>query len=597
MMRLSLLTAALLLVPALSAARNDTTWVTDYERSGGLKTPRYKETLEYCRKCERASRWIRVTSFGRSPRGRDLPLVILSNDRAFDPASAAKTGKAVILIQSGIHAGEIDGKDATLMLIRDIAVTKRLASVLDGAIILFVPIFNVDGHERFGPYNRINQNGPEEMGWRVNAQNLNLNRDYMKADTPEMRAMLRLFTGWLPDLYVDCHVTDGIDFQYDVTYAVESSPYLDPGVSGWVDKSFLPSVLPMVEKSGHKIFMYVFPREDRDISKGINAGVSTPRFSTGFAALQNRPAVLIETHMLKPYRVRVDATYQFLLAMINVAGRDRSELRSIVRRADAAVVAAGSSYDPAREFPLAFGIGAKSEQRLFLGYKQATEMSALTGSNRVYYTRDTVTLSIPLFNEITVTDSATVPLAYVIPPEWTQVIERLRVHGVVMERLKKDAALDVESYAFTDVKFRERPFEGRHSVTYGLRPVRESQLFPAGSIVVRTSQRTGKVILNLLEPGGPDSFVSWGFFDAIFEQKEYAESYVMEDVGAKLIASDPALKKEYEDRVGSDTAFARNPGMRLNWLYQHSPWRDTEQNVYPVGRLTSNVALDTEPVR
>jgi len=596
-MRFLFLLAPLFLLPARAPARTDTTWVTDYERSGGTRTPRYEETLAYCRKLERASRWIRVTSFGKSPRGRDLPLVILSRERAFDPASAARTGKAVILIQSGIHAGEIDGKDASLMLIRDIAVTKHLSHLLDGAILLFVPIFNVDGHERFGPYNRINQNGPAEMGWRVNAQNLNLNRDYMKAETPEMKAMLGLFAAWLPDLYVDCHVTDGIDFQYDVTYGVESAPYLDPGVSTWIERSFLPSVLPMVEKSGHRIFMYVFPREDRDISKGINAGVSTPRFSTGFAALQNRPAVLIETHMLKPYRVRVDATYHFLLAMIEVVGRDPSQLRSIVRKADASVIAAGSSWDPAREFPLAFGIGAKSEQRLFLGLKQITEMSPLTGGRRVRYTKDTVTMSIPYFNEVTVTDSATIPLAYVIPPEWTSVIGKLRAHSVNMERLKRAATLDVESYAFVDVKFHERPFEGRHAVTFGLRPLRESRRFPAGSIIVRTSQRTGKVILNLLEPAGPDSFVSWGFFDPIFEQKEYAESYVMEDVGEKLLAADSVLRREYEDRVRSDTAFAGNPGLRLNWLYQHSPWRDPEQNVYPVGRITSHEALDTLPVR
>ena len=201
------------------------------------------------------------------------------------------------------------------------------------------------------------------------------------------------------------------------------------------------------------------------ISSEFKRALSTPRFSTGYAALQNRPAVLIETHMLKPYRVRVDATYQFLLAMIQVVGRDPSELRRIVRKADASVVEAGSAYHPAREFPLTFGVGAKSEQRLFLGYKQVTEMSPLTGSNRVRYTKDTVTLSIPLFDEITVTDSATIPLAYVIPPEWTPVIERLRAHGVHMERLKKEASLNVESYAFVDVKFRERPFEGRHAVT------------------------------------------------------------------------------------------------------------------------------------
>ncbi len=592
-----LLILAVVTAPAFSQPRSDSTWVTDYERSGGVRTPRYEETIAWCRKLATASPWIHVTSFGKSPQGRDLPLVILSAERAFDPAKAARTGKAIVLIQSGIHAGEIDGKDASLMLMRDIAVTRRLAHLLDGTIILFVPIFNVDGHERFGPYNRINQNGPEEMGWRTTAQNLNLNRDYMKCEAPEMRAMLRLFDEWLPDFYVDCHVTDGIDFQYDITYAVESAPYLDPGVSAWVDNTLLPSSLPVVEKSGHRIFSYVFPREDRDLTKGLNSGVSTPRFSTGFAALENRPAVLIETHMLKPYRMRVEATYQFLLGMIGCISRDPSALRTVVRKADAAVVEAGKTFDPSRSFPLAFGMGTRSEPRLFLGFRQTTEKSPLTGGMRTRYTKDTVSLVVPFFDQITVTDSVTLPLAYVIPPEWMFVGEKLRAHGVRMERLRKAALLDVESYRFTDVRFQTRPFEGRHMVTFGAAATRERREFPAGSIVVRTSQRAGKVIANLLEPRGPDSFVAWGFFDPIFEQKEYAESYVMEDAGEKLLAADPGVKKEYEEKVGSDSAFARNPGARLNWLYQHSPWRDAQQNVYPVGRITSAVELDTEPFR
>ena len=587
----------LMMAPVHSLARGDSTWATDFERSGGIRTPRYKETLDYCRRLEKASRWIRVTSFGTSPQGRKLPLVILSRESAFDPATASRTGKAVILIQSGIHAGEIDGKDASLMLMRDIAVTKSLAPLLDSTILLFVPIFNVDGHERFGPFNRINQNGPEEMGWRTTAQNLNLNRDYMKAEAPEMIAMLRLFTAWLPDLYVDCHVTDGIDFQYDVTYAVEPAPYLDAGVSAWVERRLLPSALSGVEKSGHRIFSYVFPREDNDPGSGLNAGSSTPRFSTGFAALQNRPAVLIETHMLKPYNVRVDATYHFLLSMIEAVNRDPSPLRAAVRNADAAVVAAGAAFDPRRMFPLAFGIGRKSEPRLFLGKKQLIETSALTGGRRVRYTPDTVSLLLPYFNEITVTDSATVPLAYIVPPEWTFVPEKLREHGVQMERLRNAATLDVESWRFTDVRFRERPFEGRHMVTFGVVPTRETRQFPAGSVVVRTSQRTGRLIVNLLEPKGPDSFAAWGFFDPVFEQKEYAEAYVMEYVGEQLVAKDSALRKEYEGKVNADTSFARNPDARLNWLYQHSPWRDPWLNVYPVGRITSAVALDTEPVR
>ncbi|MER3522881.1 MAG: hypothetical protein C4326_02135, partial [Ignavibacteria bacterium] len=204
-------------------------WLTPYERSGFVRTPRYDETVAYCTRMAAASPWVHYTSFGVSPQGRALPLVILSKERLFDPRSAQASGKAMVLIQSGIHAGEIDGKDASLMLMREIAITKQLASLLDNTILLFVPIFNVDGHERFGPYNRINQRGPEEMGWRTTAQNLNLNRDYMKADAPEMRALLKLFAAWLPDLYVDCHVTDGIDVQYDVTYAIEKAPNMDAG--------------------------------------------------------------------------------------------------------------------------------------------------------------------------------------------------------------------------------------------------------------------------------------------------------------------------------------------------------------------------------
>jgi len=584
-------------LPLTLRAGNEGRWVTDFERSGGLKTPRYAETMAYCAKLAAVSPWIRVTSFGVSPQGRQLPLVILARDRAFDPAAARKRGRAVILIQSGIHAGEIDGKDASLMLMRDIAVTKRFPHLLDSTVILFVPIFNVDGHERFGRFNRINQDGPEEMGWRVNAQNLNLNRDYMKCETPEMQAMLRLFNAWLPDLYVDCHVTDGIDFQYDITYAVEPAPYLDPGVSAWVQKTLLAESLPAVERSGHKIFPYVLPREDRDLSKGLTGGASTPRFSTGFAALENRPAVLIETHMLKPYKMRVEATYEFLKAMITAVNGRPAILRAAVKRADESVVLAGTTYDPRRAFPLAFGLGPASEPKVFLAWKENRDHSRLSEGERVRYTRDTVTLVVPWFGQITVTDSATIPLAYIVPPEWTFVAEKLRRHSVALERLTRAATLDVDSWKFSDVRFAPRPFEGRHMVTFAQTPIHERREFPAGSIVVRTAQRAGKLIMNLLEPKGPDSFVAWGYFDAIFEQKEYAESYVMEEVGAKLVAEDTVLAREYAARVASDSVFARNPGARLNWLYQRSPWRDRLQNVYPVGKITTPDELATEKIR
>jgi len=561
-------------------------WETFFEASGGLRTPRYDSTVAYCRRLAAFSPWVHFTSFGQSAQGRALPLMIVSSERSFTPASARQAGKAVVLIQAGIHAGEIDGKDAGLMLIRDIVVRKRYPHLLDSLVLLFVPMFNVDGHERFGPYNRINQNGPKEMGWRTTAQNLNLNRDYMKADTPEMRALLRLFNTWLPDLYIDCHVTDGIDFQYDVTYTMELGRNIDAAVSGWSRDVFLPSVLSAVEASGHKVFWYVMPREDVDLSKGLQGGgVSTPRFSTGYAALQNRPALLIETHMLKPYRTRVDATYHFLKGSLQAVRTSLSRLKDAVHAADRRLEGADPSV---RVVPLRFKAGTGFHMRHFLGITQRVEQSALSGGAHIIYTGEPFEQEVPFYDESIVEDSVRMPEAYIVPPELTYIPELLRAHGIQFKQLPVPDSLDVESYRFTEVRFAERPYEGRQTVTYTTLPVRERRLYPAGSLFIPTRQRSANVLVHLLEPRSPDSFAAWGFMNGIFEQKEYAEGYVMEKVGAELLAQQPALRQAFEERVRTDSSFAHTPAARLNWLYQHSPWGDPAVGVYPVGRLHSN---------
>ncbi len=595
-MRFTVLLAAFSLVVTAAHAQKIDPWLTFYEQSGYTKTPRYGETIAYCKRLASASPWVHYEPFGTSPQGRDLPLVVVSRDRVFTPREAAKSGKAVLLIQSGIHAGEIDGKDASLMLIRDIAIRKTLAPLLDHTILLFVPIFNVDGHERFGPYNRINQNGPEEMGWRVTAQNLNLNRDYMKADAPEMRAMLRLYSAWLPDLYVDCHVTDGIDFQYDVTYTMETGPNIDTGIAQWITTGLLPTVLPEVEASGHGIFPYVFPREDRDLSRGILGGASTARFSTGYAALQNRPALLIETHMLKPYRVRVSATYELLKSVIACVNRSPRSLREAVRKADSATVATGRSTGGT--LPLTYALGADSVMVDFRGVASTIDTGMISGAPYPVYASTPEQVSIPYFSYVKVTDSIAIPRAYLIPPEWQSVRDVLLMHGIVVQRLAKPLSVDVESYRLSKVKFGGRPYEGRQGVTFRADTIHQRRLYPAGSYLVRTDQRAAKVAIHLLEPRSPDSFVSWGFFNAIFEQKEYAETYVMEKVGKRLFEEHPELREEFEAALAADTVFAHNAAARVNWVYQRSPWRDASLNVYPVGRLMSDVPMPgAEPLK
>jgi hypothetical protein len=569
-------------IPMSAQDRSSDPWTTYYEKSGRLQTPRYDSTVAYCRRLAAFSPLVHYTSFGQSAQGRPLPLLIVTGDRSFTPASARAAGKAVVLIQAGIHAGEIDGKDAGLMLIRDIVVRQQLPHLLDSVVMLFVPIFNVDGHERFGPYNRINQNGPAEMGWRTTAQNFNLNRDYMKADAPEMRALLQLFSAWLPDLYIDCHVTDGIDFQYDVTYTMELGPNIDQGIARWEREDFLPRVLPAVEESGHKVFWYVMPREDTDLSKGFQGGgVSTPRFSTGYAALQNRPALLIETHMLKPYRTRVDATYHFLKGSLMAVRASLQHLRHAVLRADDLLAKADPS---ASIIPLRCKTGEGRHLRHFLGIKHVMEPSPISGGQRIRYTGEKFEDDLPFYDETIVEDSVRMPKAYVVPPELTFVPELLRVHGIAYTQLAAPESMTVDSYRFENVRFAERPYEGHQTVTATSVPITERRQYPAGSLRVSTRQRSARVIVHLLEPRSGDSFLAWGLMNGIFEQKEYAEDYVMEKVGEEMLEKDPVLKRAFEEKVRTDSIFAAKPSARLNWLYQRSPWKDKLLNVYPVGR-------------
>jgi hypothetical protein len=391
-------------------------------------------------------------------------------------------------------------------------------------------------------------------------------------------------------------VTDGIDAQYDITYAVETGPTMDPGVASWIRGRLLPESLPKVEKAGHKIFYYVFPREENDLSKGLTAGSAPPRFSTGYGALQNRPFLLVETHMLKPYKTRVEATYHFLRAMIECVNGAPDELRRAVRNADQATIAAGLRYSPQKTLPLTTTLGEKSRMTRFLGIESRTESSDLSGGQRRIYTGKPVELEVPFLDEVRVQDSAAIPLAYLIPQEWEFAYEALRVHGVEMERLTEPVSLTVASYRFSDVSFRARPYEGRQTATYTVTPIEESRVYAKGTLVVRTHQRAAKVAMHLLEPKGPDSFAAWGFFNVIFEQKEYAESYVMEEVGRKMLREDQRLRQEFEQKVASDTSFARNPAMRLNWLYLRSPWSDQWLNKYPVGRLVQDSPLRTARV-
>ena len=281
-------------------------WLTRAERTKWKQTADYDETMRFCRQLEAGSRWVKFEAFGRSGQGRDLPLLILSKDRLFTPEAARQRGLPIVLIQNGIHSGEIEGKDAALMLVRDLAVLHEHDELLDSVIVLVVPMFSADAHERKSRYNRINQNGPDEMGWRHTPIGLNLNRDYTKLDAPEMRALIaNLYTKWWPELLVDDHTTDGADYRYDVTYSTNHGAGVPLALDRWYGDAIERGMVGRLVAKGHLVAPYLdFRGGGGDPRAGIEYGNSTPRFSTGYTQLQSRAALLVETHMLKPYGAR-----------------------------------------------------------------------------------------------------------------------------------------------------------------------------------------------------------------------------------------------------------------------------------------------------
>ena len=579
----------LVMAGLLATVAQAQTPVFHYERAGGLETPRLAETVADCQALARASSWVRVTTFGRSPQGRELPLVIVDKDRGFDPASARARRKAVVMIQAGIHPGEPEGKDAGLLFLRDVCLKQPSESeLLDRLVFVFIPVFNVDGHERFSAFTRVNQNGPKEAGWRSTAAGLNLNRDYLKADAPEMRAWLKLHQAWLPDVFVDCHTTDGADYQYPLTYGEEvgsdSTWFVEPRLGAWIRDTFLPGFRDGMEKAGIPVTQYVSFRRWHDPRSGLTAWPASPRYSHGYQSAQNRTGLLLETHMLKPYATRVEATRAALRQVSQIAARERETLLRLDREADAFTASAEFRKTP---MALAFEDDGSSDPVTFKGYAYGSTKSELTGGEWFTYDRGKpVTFEVPRFQRMKVTASARVPEAYVVPAEWTEMIARLEAQGIAYHRLAAPRTLTVASYRLQQAVFGRRPREGRQPVeTVSIEDIEETRTFAAGSVVVPTSQRTARLIVHLLEPASPDSLLRWGFFNTVFEQKEYGESYVLEPLAREMLGKDPGLKAAFERKKAEDAAFAASPEAQLNWFYQRSPWGDPTLNDYPVGKL------------
>ena len=567
-------------------------WTTPFEASDGLRTATYDDMVAYSKKLAEASPQVTYELIGKSAGGYDIPILIINKTGLSSPDDVRASGDLVMLIEGGIHPGEAEGTDAILMLMRDIAITKEYEHLLEHVTFIFLPAFNVDGLNRMGPYNRINQNGPEEMGWRANTQNLNLNRDFLKADAPAMHAWLKMFSTWLPDFFVDCHTTDGADYQYVLTYMMETFGTMDPMLTRWQEREFLPYVQGKMNVAGQLMNPYVSFRRWHDPQSGLRSGPAPPRLSQGYTAIQNRPGLLIETHMLKPHKDRTLATYDLLVFSAEFLNKNPEKLRLIIRAADQ------TTADPAfrdRPFPLQWKRDDTDSVMVeFKGVEYDIIESDLTGGKWFQYHPDKpITYELPWFNKSIPSVEVDLPEAYIIPQQWYEVIYRLALHGVEVKYLLEDTDIRVEQYRFKNPRWSRNPYEGRFAmgnIEYDV--FADTVSYRQGDAVIDMNQRTARVIAHILEPYAPDSYVYWGFFSAIFEQKEYSETYVMEGLAREMMEADPELKAAFEKKKEEDPEFSKNQWGMLNWVYSKSPYWDEKKNLYPVGRIIERHEVD-----
>jgi murein tripeptide amidase MpaA len=587
MIRLATLAATVSIFSIIPASAATDALSTIAERSAFQKTGRYDEVIQLCAAYQKAyPKAVRCQEFGRTPEGRPMMALIATRTGAFTSAEAVKRNIPVLLVQGGIHAGEIDGKDAGFLALRGALDDTAAKGALDKQVLIFVPVFNIDGHERFGKWNRPNQIGPEEMGWRTTAQNFNLNRDYAKADSPEMQAMLRLVNEWDPIAYIDLHVTDGAKFEHDIAIMVE------PVHGGDVDlrkagKALRDTTISDLATQG-SLPLPFYPSfvVGDDPSTGFTDSVSPPRFSTGYFLTRNRLGMLVETHSWKDYATRVRGTRNTVISILSQIATNGQEWMKLAKAADArAAKVAGE--------PVALTYKATDKSRTidFRGYEYTRTMSDVSGALMTRYDEKK-----PQIWKLAVRDDVQPDLKVTAPrggyivaaahAAW--VGEKLAQHGIAFRKLTKpliNAA--TETFRADTTKLGADSVESHQRMNVQGAWKAETREIKAGSLFVPIAQAKSLLVMSLFEPLAPDSFVAWGAFNNAFERKEYMEAYVAEDVAREQLAADPALAVAFKNKLATDAEFAKNPAARLEFFARrHSSW-DEQFNLYPVMRIGS----------
>jgi hypothetical protein len=557
-------------------------WRTPAEIAEYEATPSLADTLAFLERIAERLPEMRLLRYGTSAAGRPLTVAVVSKDRAFGPAAARATGKPVVLIVNGIHAGEIDGKDACLELLRDLALGRR-RELLDAGTLLVLPVYNVDGHERVSPYHRPNQDGPVRgMGFRTTVDGHDLNRDWLKVETPEARALVALVRDWDPHLVIDDHVTNGSDHDWTVTWSYPEAPQSTPVLAAWTKRA-IDAGATSAASAGYRSGPYVDLLDRGDPARGFETATYPPRFSTGYFALRNRATILVETHSHKPYRDRVPGNREFLAGVLAELARSGEELVAATAAADRAAAVDRAPLVVEWETP------AGEDRIRFPVYDGYREPSVVSGGELLRYRRGRVReVEVPWRHGARAARTVPRPAGYWVPAGWSAIEERLAVHGVRVERTRAPVDIDVETIRVRDAEPADGIYQGRVAISGTFDTAREVRRLPAGSLWIPGDQPLFALAANLLEPSGPDSLFAWGFLAGVVEMKEYIGSPALEDEARRLL-EDPGVRAEWEAAL-ADEAFAGDRMARYLWWYRRTPYWDDEVGLLPVYRAPAGVS-------
>ncbi|WDO11424.1 M14 family metallopeptidase [Flavobacterium sp. WW92] len=565
------------LLSIMANAQNKTDFLTPYEKGNGNQTATYEETIAYFQLLDKSFETVSMQEMGLTDSGEPLHIVTFNPDKDFDFEKIQKE-KAVLLINNGIHPGEPDGIDATMMLFRDLALGK--IKVPKNVVIVNIPIYNIGGALNRNSFSRANQNGPESYGFRGNARNYDLNRDFLKSDTRNARSFAQIFHKVNPDIFIDNHVSNGADYQYVFTYIATHPQKIGGNLGKFWESEMLPSLLSDLKKKKIESVPYVNIHDEKP-DNGFEAFMDYPRYSTGFASMFNTIGSMPETHMLKEYASRVKVTYEYMISSIEYADKNYRKIKDL-RKENL------QNYRPGQNYILLWELDADKVSSIpFLGYEGDYKPSDISGKPRLFYDETKpFSKTIPYYRDYKPSLEVLIPEAYIVPKSWWNVIELLKINNIQMTPLEKDTELEVESYRIKDFKTSSSAYEGHYPHnSVNMTSTKKKVLFRKGDFLIKTQQPGVKYLLETLEPQANDSYFVWNFFDSILQQKEYFSAYVFEDLAKQLLEKNPKLKSEFEKKKAEDPKFADSGEAQLDWIYRHSDYYEKSHMEYPVFRI------------